>query len=352
MCVMSQELIKGILYSQFHAKAGPKAIAWVPLHLPPRTRELVSTKSINLLAGEHDKVPETLAIIPFPSLDLKGIVKYLEVKDSSHRGNAYDCSLTLLFDEANDLIFYKYIKDFEAVFSEATKDIQKLEEKKADHKKFEDELIKFQKKVQDILDELRDHELTSQESAAFPDISEDKEAALRAHKWKIIVCGDPSVGKTSTILRYTNNAFRKTYLPTIGTNLSMKQIKYRDLDIKFTIWDVAGQAKFQTMRRTFYQGADGEVLVFDLTDPKSLESIPKWHADIQSHLKDDIRGVILGNKNDLQDQRKISREQGEKIAKQLDFKYYETSALTGENIQEVFEKMAELVYTAKYKDSK
>ncbi len=340
---MGKELIQGIIYSQFDQKAGPKAVAWEPVGLPISSRNLVSMKTIQILAGEGGLVPESLAVIPFPSINSKGLVKYIEIKDLASRGLTIDSSITLLFNEADDTIFYKYIKNFESVFNELQKKIRKLEEKKTDKKKIAQEIVKFKKKVQSILGELRESEMTSQEAAAFPAVSE-KSSKLTRYRYKLIVCGDPQVGKTSTVLRYTDNAFRRTYIPTVGINLSEKKVIYKDADIKFVLWDIAGQSKFQKMRNYFYKGADGLILIFDLTAPESFENIPHWYQDIHAHLDEDLKGLILANKNDLVAERKIPEAQIAELAKQLNLTFFETSALTGDNVVEAFSKIAELLY--------
>ncbi|NVM54233.1 MAG: GTP-binding protein [Candidatus Helarchaeota archaeon] len=343
---MVKDFIKGIIYSQFDEKAGPRALIWIPPDLPEKVQDLISLKTINILAGENGVIPESLAVVPFPSIKLKGLVKYMEIKDPIRRGKAIDSSITLLFDEVDDLIFYKYIKNFEDLCSKTVKEIVKLEEKKAHRKQVQDEINKFQLNVQSILNELQEEEVSVQESAAFAEVSGEG-ADLADYEYKLIVCGDPHVGKTSTILRFTDNAFRRTYIPTLGVNLSKKQIRYKDLNVKFVLWDIAGQSKFQTMRRPFYKGADGQLLVFDLTDLESFENITNWYKDIKTNLKGELRGLIIGNKNDLVDQRKVEEENIKKLSQKLDLEFFEISALTGENINEVFYKLAELIYERK-----
>jgi len=342
---MNKEFIQGIIYSQFDQKIGPTAIAWVPAKLSTNIKNLISLKTIQILAGEGGKVPESLAVIPFPSISLKGLVKYIEIKDTASRGLAIDSSITLLFNEADDTIFYKYMKNFESVFNEIEKGIKKLVEKKASGEEITEEIIKFKQRVQSFLEELRGSEVASKGALAFPAVKDSSK--LTRYRYKLIVCGDPAVGKTSTILRYTDNAFRRTYLPTIGVNLSEKEIVYKDADIKFVLWDIAGQSKFQKMRNYFYKGADGLLVVFDLTAPETFKNVPSWYKDIQTFLQEDLRGLILANKSDLVAERKISTNQIAELAKNLNLEYFETSALTGENVVEAFTKIAELLYKKK-----
>ena len=137
---MAKDLIKGIVYSQFDEKAGPCARIWIPESLTEKIQDLISLKTINILAGESGKIPKSLGVIPFPSIRLKGLVKYMEIRDHDRRGKGVDCSLTLLFDEADDIIFYKYIKNFEQIFTRVAKKIITLEEKKSSEKVYKGDI--------------------------------------------------------------------------------------------------------------------------------------------------------------------------------------------------------------------
>ncbi|NVM29058.1 MAG: GTP-binding protein [Candidatus Helarchaeota archaeon] len=314
---------------------GPEANAWFP-DLSIDIRNLVSMKSINILVGEGGLIPESLSVFPFPSLGLKGLIKSLEIKDETRRGGVIDSSLTVLYDEANDPIFYKYIDNFKVIFNKAASNIVALEEANAKRKEITDELKQFHSNLLTVLNELYEVELAGSETEAFPKVEKDEQVTFR---FKIIVCGDPSVGKTSTVLRFTDNAFKKTYIPTMGVNVSEKRIQLENARVEFIIWDIAGQSKFQMMRKHFYQGAEGKLLIFDLTRPKTFNDINKWYQDINSHLKGEFRGFLLGNKSDLVDQRKVTKEEISKLAKELNIDYIETSALSGENINNAFHKL-------------
>ncbi|MFX1449208.1 MAG: Rab family GTPase [Promethearchaeota archaeon] len=340
---MEKNLIKGGIYSKFHGKLGPRAIVWHPSDISEEIRNTVSLKTINILSGEKGETPKSIAVIPFPTNNLKGLVQAIEIKDETKRGGAVDASITILFNEANDLIFYKYMSNFEPIFNETVKKIVKLEEKKADKNKILKEMEDFYSKFNIILDELREAEISAEETEAFPAVPEGEEKG-KSYRFKIIVCGDPGVGKTSTVLRFTDRAFKRTYIPTIGVNISEKKIDLsKNIGVVYILWDIAGQSKFSRMRKHFYQGADGLLLIFDLTRLKTLNSIPDWYKDIKNYLKKDIQGFIVGNKNDLVDNRQIKEKSALKIAKELNLGYIETSALTGENIDDAFFKLAELL---------
>ncbi len=343
---MEKNLIKGGIYSKFHGKLGPRAIVWHPSDIAEDVRNTVSLKTINILSGEKGETPKSLAVIPFPSNNLKGLVKAIEIKDETRRGGVVDASITVLFNEANDLIFYKYMPNFESVFNETVEKVIELEESNADKNRILKEMEEFYIKLNTILDELRETEMEALEGEAFPEAVPEKVVVGKSFRFKIIVCGDPGVGKTSTILRFTDRAFKRTYIPTIGVNISEKKIdlsKEKNISIVYILWDIAGQSKFSRMRKHFYQGADGVLLVFDLTRPKTLNSIPDWYKDVESYLKTKIKGFIVGNKNDLVENRKIDEDVALKIAKKLNLGYIETSALTGENIDDAFFNLGELL---------
>ena len=147
---------------------------------------------------------------------------------------------------------------------------------------------------------------------------------------------------TSTILRFTDKAFTKNYLPTLGVNISEKFIKIGDELVSLTLWDIAGQEKFNRMRKHFYQGVDGMLLVFDLTRPESFNNIDEWYEDIKKNaeVNYELVGFMIGNKQDLIDERKVIRDNAISLTKKLNLDYFETSALTGHNINEVFFKIA------------
>ncbi|MFX0134247.1 MAG: Rab family GTPase [Candidatus Hodarchaeota archaeon] len=341
---MEKNLIIGGIYSKFHGKLGPRAIVWHPSDISEDIRNTVSLKTINILSGEKGETPKSLAVIPFPSNNLKGLVKAMEIKDETRRGGVVDASITILFNEANDLIFYKYMPNFETLFNETADKVIKLEESKADKNSIMEEMGEFYSKLNTILDELRETEIAIQDKEAFPSVPLEREEAGKSYRFKIIVCGDPGVGKTSTVLRFTDRAFKRTYIPTIGVNISEKKVILSEkTSIVYILWDIAGQSKFSRMRKHFYQGADGLLLVFDLTRPNTLTSIPDWYKDVKSYLKQDMQGFIVGNKNDLVDNRKINKAKSLKVAEQLKLGYIETSALTGENVEDAFFKLGDLL---------
>jgi len=338
---MEKDLIKGIVYVKFDENVGPTPVAWMPENLALEFLNIINMKCTSILAGEDGLVPEAIAMVPIPSQNLNGLIKCLTIKDESLRGGANDGSLTLLIKEGSDSIFYKYMSNFESVFEEATAKIAKLEEAKADKSEIQAVLVEFNKSILATLSEL--HEVENKaEDLAFPTVDK-KGAMIDVRKYKVIVVGDPGVGKTSTVLRFTDSAFRNTYIPTIGVSMSQKKFMHGESAIEFVLWDIAGQAKFQTMRKLFYEGANAQLLVFDLTRPGTLIDLRKWADDINSILPSKLPGIIVGNKSDLVDQRKVSDGEIEIIAKKLNMNYFITSALSGDNVDESFHKLTDAI---------
>ncbi len=154
---------------------------------------------------------------------------------------------------------------------------------------------------------------------------------------KIIFCGDFSVGKTSLIRRFVENRFEKDYISTIGVQLSKKTMLLSEkTKLNFIIWDIGGQRQFDLNRARFYNGANAAFIVVDRTRPDNLKSIKKWYSDLKKAISRIIPIVIVGNKSDLVDEIVISEKQIKEVAKQFDFHYILTSALTGENVNDAF----------------
>ena len=158
--------------------------------------------------------------------------------------------------------------------------------------------------------------------------------------FKILTIGESGVGKTCILRRFVENKFLKNHLATIGIDFKTKTLNINNKEIKLKIWDTAGQERFRNITTQYYKGADGIVLVYDVTDDGSFEKIRDWMAQIQSNTqKDELGLVLLGNKCDMEP-RVITEEQGNKMAEELKINYFETSALNGQGIKEAFEQLA------------
>jgi len=167
--------------------------------------------------------------------------------------------------------------------------------------------------------------------------------------FKVIVIGDPAVGKTSLLQQYVTKQFEERYLPTVGVNIVKEpiQLKEQDATVTLMFWDVAGQPQFYMLHRPYFNGADGMILVFDITRSSTFSNINNWYNTAVKYGLSGIPRILIGNKIDLKEERKIILPMAEHLSEKLNAPYFETSALTGENVKLIFLKIAELVYTSK-----
>jgi Ras-related protein Rab-2A len=171
--------------------------------------------------------------------------------------------------------------------------------------------------------------------------------------FKCIIVGDTNVGKSCIVLRFTDNSYRKNHETTIGVEFGHKiisiknEININDPDnifIKLHIWDTAGQECFKSITRSYYRGAVGIILVYDVTNCNSFKNIITWLNEIKNYNLSEKRCIILiGNKIDLPD-RIISTEEGLTFAKNNNLLFFETSALLSDNIELIFQALAQNIY--------
>ena len=163
--------------------------------------------------------------------------------------------------------------------------------------------------------------------------------------YKIILLGDNPVGKTSILLRYVDRIFREIYLITIGFDQRLKSIILKNgKSIKLQIWDTAGQDRFRTLTKNYYKGMHGIILIYDVTDRRTFESIRNWVSIIREVAAEKVTIYLVANKIDMKENRKVEREEGEKLAKELGLPFIEVSAKDGINVDEIFEDLVERIY--------
>jgi len=156
------------------------------------------------------------------------------------------------------------------------------------------------------------------------------------HLFKLLLIGDSGVGKTCILFRFSDDAFNTTFISTIGIDFKIKTIEIDGKRVKLQIWDTAGQERFHTITTSYYRGANGIMLVYDITNPKSFDNITKWIKNITDFASDDVERILLANKCDMEEKRMISTARGHEIATQNNIKFYETSAKNDQNISEAF----------------
>ncbi len=153
--------------------------------------------------------------------------------------------------------------------------------------------------------------------------------------YKILLAGDESVGKTSLIRRLVKNEFALDYKPTLGFEITSHSLQIKNIQIRLVIWDIAGQTSFESVRRSYYQGSQGFLLVFNLANRISLRNLEYWTAEIKE-VCPNAPLIILGNKSDLPDH-KVTVAEMQKMAQKLGaFGSIMTSAKTGQGVQESF----------------
>ena len=161
--------------------------------------------------------------------------------------------------------------------------------------------------------------------------------------FRFIVIGDAAVGKSCLLLQYTDNTFRNLHTCTIGVEFGAKMITVNGKKVKIQIWDTAGQEQFQAITRSYYKGAVGALVVYDITRKDSFEHISNWLSEVKQYGNENVVILLIGNKCDLQDKRAVSYEEGEQLAKQNDLIFLETSAKENTNVSEAFLKGAEQI---------
>ncbi|MFX0004555.1 MAG: Rab family GTPase [Candidatus Hodarchaeota archaeon] len=173
--------------------------------------------------------------------------------------------------------------------------------------------------------------------------------------FKIIVIGDPAVGKTSLLTNFCGEKFTYEYVPTVGVNISKEPVTIKDdmgkdITINLMIWDIAGQPQFYMLHRPYFNGADGMMLVYDITRSSSFSNINNWWSTSVKYGLSSIPRILIGNKIDLKDERKIILPMAEHLSEKLAAPFFESSAQTGENVKMIFQKIAELTFRSKLEE--
>ena len=162
--------------------------------------------------------------------------------------------------------------------------------------------------------------------------------------FKIVLIGDSSVGKTNILSRYISNKYDPNSQSTIGVELSTKNYIFDNNEVKVQIWDTAGQEKYRSITSSYYKGAQGCLLVYDITRKESFDNIDKWFSELKSSSDNDINAILIGNKCDLEKERKVTMEEAQKKAKLFNIAFMETSALNGTNVEKAFNELVSSVY--------
>ncbi len=155
---------------------------------------------------------------------------------------------------------------------------------------------------------------------------------------KVVMMGDGAVGKTSLVLRYTQNTFSPEYKQSLGASFAVKDLEVKEQKVKLVIWDVAGQPSFRQVRRHYYSGAHGALLVFDVSEPSSFMTLQNWYNDFRRIVPHGAV-VLIANKVDLAEKRMVPPEAAQMLQKWWNIPYIETSAATSAGVNDAFIKL-------------
>ncbi|MFX1563165.1 MAG: Rab family GTPase [Promethearchaeota archaeon] len=165
-----------------------------------------------------------------------------------------------------------------------------------------------------------------------------------SYQFKVSIIGDYAVGKTSLIKRYMTNSFEEGYAATLGAAISNFESSVGDDKISLQVWDLAGQTSFRRVRVQYLFGTEFAIVVFDLTRKESLDCVSEWVEDLRQGAPD-VLLYLVGNKCDLIEDRTVDEKSAHAIMKKLNMiGYLETSAKSGTNVQELFHKIAKILY--------
>ncbi|CAK86110.1 unnamed protein product (macronuclear) [Paramecium tetraurelia] len=154
--------------------------------------------------------------------------------------------------------------------------------------------------------------------------------------FKILLIGNSAVGKSSLLLRFADNVFNESFLPTIGVDFKIRTFDLNGKTVKLQIWDTAGQERFKTITNSYYKGAHGIILVYDVTDKQSFKDVENWLAEVEKYANENVVRVLVGNKVDLESKREVTFEEGKELADSLNIRFIETSAKNSSNVEKAF----------------
>ena len=163
-------------------------------------------------------------------------------------------------------------------------------------------------------------------------------------KCQLLIIGDSTVGKTSILSKYASKTFNENYLATVGLDFFTKDDTIDNKIIRIKIWDTAGQERYKALTKCFFQKAQGVIVVFDVTNKKTFDDLKFWIDSINSNVYDNesVPIVIFGNKIDLQ-KRAVTKKEATDFAEKYNFQYYETSAKTGDGVDNAIKELAKKV---------
>jgi len=159
------------------------------------------------------------------------------------------------------------------------------------------------------------------------------------HLFKILLIGDPSVGKSCLLLRFVDDTYAETY-STVGVDFKIRTIELQGKTIKLQIWDTAGHERFRAITSSYYRGAHGIFVVYDVTNSDSFTNVKNWLQEIDHYASEGVNKVLVGNKSDLTHNKVVEYDMAKTFADQLSIPFFETSAKDNSNVGQAFLTMA------------
>jgi len=158
--------------------------------------------------------------------------------------------------------------------------------------------------------------------------------------FKLVLIGDSGVGKSCLLLRFADDAFTESYISTIGVDFRFRTVKIDNKTVKLQIWDTAGQERFRTITSAYYRGADGIVMVYDVTSQESFDHVNDWLKEVNRYASEGTCKLLVGNKSDRTTEKVVTTEQAKDFADDIGVPFLETSAKSAANVEEAFLTMA------------
>ncbi|KAJ4746505.1 Ras-related protein Rab-1A [Rhynchospora pubera] len=158
--------------------------------------------------------------------------------------------------------------------------------------------------------------------------------------FKLLLIGDSGVGKSCLLLRFADDSYLESYISTIGVDFKIRTVEQDGKTIKLQIWDTAGQERFRTITSSYYHGAHGIIIVYDVTDQESFNNVKQWLNEIDRYASDSVNKLLVGNKCDLTANKIVSTETAKAFADEMGIPFMETSAKNSTNVEQAFMAMA------------
>jgi Ras-related protein Rab-1A len=154
--------------------------------------------------------------------------------------------------------------------------------------------------------------------------------------FKLLLIGDSGVGKSCLLLRFADNTYTESFISTIGVDFKIRTLEIDGKTIKLQIWDTAGQERFRTITSSYYRGAHGIIVVYDVTDTVSFNNVKQWLGEIDRYACAQVNKLLVGNKADLVEKKVVSHEEAKGFADSIGISFLETSAKSSQNVEEAF----------------